>query len=61
MDICPGTKADKDVCLTLKKFIYVLLQSARQFYVKLVKALKSCCLKEAKLILACGSRIHPVT
>jgi hypothetical protein len=29
-------------CLVLKKTIYGLVQSARQFYVKLVKALKSC-------------------
>jgi hypothetical protein len=29
-------------CLVLKKTIYGLVQSARQLYVKVVKALKSC-------------------
>jgi Reverse transcriptase (RNA-dependent DNA polymerase) len=35
-------EASKDECLILKKTIYGLVQSARQFYVKLVEALKGC-------------------
>ena len=41
MDIPPGMDADEDECLTLKKTICGLVQSSRQFYVKLVEALKS--------------------
>ena len=42
MEIPPGMEASKDECLILKKTIYGLVQSARQFYVKLVDALKGC-------------------
>ena len=42
MEIPPGMEASKDECLILKKTIYELVQSARQFYVKLVEALKGC-------------------
>jgi hypothetical protein len=42
MEIQSGMEVDYGKCLVLKKTIYGLVQSARQFYVKLVKALKSC-------------------
>jgi Reverse transcriptase (RNA-dependent DNA polymerase) len=40
METPPGMEASKDECLILKKTIYGLVQSARQFYMKLVEALK---------------------
>jgi hypothetical protein len=42
MEIPSGMEVVNSKCLVLKKTIYVLIQSARQFHVKHVKALKSC-------------------
>jgi hypothetical protein len=41
MDIPKGMDAFKEDCLSLNKKIYGLVQSSRQFFVKLVEALKS--------------------
>ena len=46
MEIPPGMEASKDECLILKKTIYGLVQSARQFYVTFVDALKGCGFKK---------------
>ena len=51
MEIPQGMDADKEDCLSLNKTIYGLVQSARQFYIKLVEALKSCGFK--------GSEVDP--
>jgi hypothetical protein len=42
MEISKGMKANENECLILKKTIYGLVQSAREFYKKLVLALKRC-------------------
>jgi hypothetical protein len=42
MEIPSGMEVGKVKCLVLKKTIYGLVQSVRQVYVKLVRALKSC-------------------
>jgi hypothetical protein len=42
MDIPSGIEVGEGKCLVLKKKIYGLVQSAIQFNVNLVKALKSC-------------------
>ena len=42
MEIPKGMEANKDECLILKKTIYGLVQSAREFYNKLVLSLKGC-------------------
>jgi hypothetical protein len=42
MEIPEGMEANGNECLTLKKTIYVLVQSARELYKKLVLALKGC-------------------
>jgi Reverse transcriptase (RNA-dependent DNA polymerase) len=42
MEIPKGTEASVDVCLILNKTIYGLVQSAIEFYNKLVSALKDC-------------------
>jgi hypothetical protein len=42
MEITIGMEVGNGKCLVLKKTIYGPAQSSRQFYVKLVKALKSC-------------------
>jgi hypothetical protein len=42
MEILSEMEVGKVKCLVLRKTIYGLVQSARQLYVKLVKALKSC-------------------
>jgi hypothetical protein len=42
MDIPSGMEVGDDKCFILKKTICGLVQSARQFYVKLIILLKSC-------------------
>jgi hypothetical protein len=42
MEIPKGMEANENECLILKKTIYGLVQSAREFYKKLVLALKGC-------------------
>ena len=42
MEIPKGMEANKDECLILKRTIYGLVQSAREFYNKLVLSLKGC-------------------
>jgi hypothetical protein len=42
MKIPKGMEANENECLILKKTIYGLVQSAREFYKKLVLALKGC-------------------
>jgi Reverse transcriptase (RNA-dependent DNA polymerase) len=42
MEIPKGMEASVDECLILNKTIYGLVQSAREFYNKLVSALKDC-------------------
>jgi hypothetical protein len=42
MEIPKGMKTNENKCLILKKTIYGLVQSAREFYKKLVLALKGC-------------------
>jgi hypothetical protein len=42
MEILKGMEANENECLILKKTIYGLVQSAREFYKKLVLALKGC-------------------
>jgi hypothetical protein len=42
MEIPKGMEANEKECLILKKTIYGLVQSAREFYKKLVLALKGC-------------------
>jgi hypothetical protein len=42
MKITKWMKAEKDECLVLNKIIYGLVQSAREFYEKLVSALQEC-------------------
>jgi Reverse transcriptase (RNA-dependent DNA polymerase) len=42
MEIPKGMKAEDNECLILNKAIYGLVQSAREFYNKLVSALKDC-------------------
>jgi hypothetical protein len=42
MEIAEGMDASKEDCFSLNKTIYGLVQNARQFYIKLVKTLKSC-------------------
>jgi Reverse transcriptase (RNA-dependent DNA polymerase) len=42
MEITKGMKANDNECLLLNKTIYGLVQSAREFYNKLVSALKEC-------------------
>jgi hypothetical protein len=51
MEIPEGMDAAKEDCLSLSKTIYSLVQSASQFYIKLVEALKSCGFK--------GSEVDP--
>jgi hypothetical protein len=60
-DTPPGMKADKDDCLTLKKTIYVLVQSTRQSSVKLVEELKGeIVCKEDKVMPTYVSITHPI-
>jgi Reverse transcriptase (RNA-dependent DNA polymerase) len=42
MEIPKGMEVSVDECLILNKTIYSLVQSAREFYYKLVSALKEC-------------------
>jgi hypothetical protein len=42
MEIPKGMEANKKKFLVLKKIIYGLIQSTREFYKKLVLALKGC-------------------
>jgi Reverse transcriptase (RNA-dependent DNA polymerase) len=42
MEILKGMEASIDECLILNKTIYGLVQGAREFYNKLVSALKDC-------------------
>jgi hypothetical protein len=49
MQIPEGMDAAKEEFLCLNKTIYDLVQSARQFYVKLVEALKSYDIKGSKV------------
>ena len=42
MEIPSGMEADADECVILEKTIYGLVQSARQFYKKMIEALKTC-------------------
>jgi Reverse transcriptase (RNA-dependent DNA polymerase) len=42
MEISKGMDSNKDECLILKRTIYGLVQSAREFYDKLVLCLKGC-------------------
>jgi hypothetical protein len=42
MEIPKGMEASVDECLILNKIMYGLVQSAREFYNKLVSALKDC-------------------
>jgi Reverse transcriptase (RNA-dependent DNA polymerase) len=42
MEIPPGMDANKEDCLSLNKTIHGLVQSARQFYIKFLEAVKSC-------------------
>jgi hypothetical protein len=42
MEIPKGMGASVDECLIFNKIIYGLVQSAREFYNKLVSALKDC-------------------
>jgi hypothetical protein len=51
MDIPEGMDVAKEDFLSLNKIIYGLFQSSRQFYIKLLEALKSCGFK--------GSEIDP--
>jgi hypothetical protein len=51
MEIPEGMNAVKEDCLSLKKTIYGLVQSLRQFYIKLVETLKSFAFK--------GSEVDP--
>jgi Reverse transcriptase (RNA-dependent DNA polymerase) len=51
MEIPKGMEANKNECLILKRTIYDLVQSAREFYNKLVLSLKGCGFK--------GSPIDP--
>jgi len=51
MEIPKGMEAEKGKCLVLKKTIYGLVQSAREFYNKLVLSLKDCGF--------CGSSVDP--
>ena len=41
IEIPKGMEANKDECLILKRAIYGLIQSAREFYNKLVLSLKA--------------------
>jgi hypothetical protein len=51
--------AAKEDCLSLNKTIYFLLQSASQFYIKLVEAQTLWFQKSVKWIHACGqSMVH---
>jgi hypothetical protein len=58
IDISQGMHAEKEKCLTLKKSIFWIVQSARQHYMEPVEATPASVvtLKEAKLILANGSK-----
>jgi hypothetical protein len=49
MEIPEGMDVGKEDSLSLSKTIYELSQSARQFYIKLVEALKSCAFKGSKV------------
>jgi hypothetical protein len=48
MNVPEGLRTDPNYCLKLKKTIYGLVQSAREFYKKLIMALKSIGFKENK-------------
>jgi hypothetical protein len=49
MEIPEGMDIAKEDFLPLNKTIYGLVQSARQFYIKLVEALKSCVFKGSEV------------
>ena len=49
MEIPKGMKAEDNECLILNKTIYGLVQSAREFYNKLVSALKDCGFKASSV------------
>jgi Reverse transcriptase (RNA-dependent DNA polymerase) len=42
MEFLPGMEASRDECLSLKKTVYGFVQITKEFYVKLVEALKGC-------------------
>jgi hypothetical protein len=58
MEIPKGMEANENECLILKKTIYGLIQSAREFYKKLVLALKRCGFKETPSIRALRRNIR---
>jgi hypothetical protein len=49
MDISGGMDASKEEFLSLNKVIYGLVQSASQFFIKLLEALKICGFKGSKV------------
>jgi hypothetical protein len=57
MEIPGGMDAAQEECLSLNKTMYYLVQSARQFYIKLVEALKSCGFKGSQVDTFCGKII----
>ena len=65
MEIPKGKEANKDECLILKRTIYGLVQSAREFYNKLVLSLKGCGFKGSPVDLTdylnCNIQINQET